>query len=427
MLGSGLSPHRLEWQLIARARPGIVDTSALPMDFVSNPGTMNAIINFARRPLFEERVLKWRKAAACAADADPAACWCEPGRDGQVLGAQPPDRAGAAHPQGRRGLRSATRRRSSASTSTSAPAPSSAGSTTCPTCARPIPNSATTARPRSTSASAAATAAPSAPSRTGSATSRRSSSARAPPTSGRRAASASPRDLEVALEAEFGAGDREGQHDGSSSAGGRSSPRTAPAAIRARRSSPGPPTSPRPTRATRRCASTGSATTRWRPPPRSAPTRPARCTRTTCRAGSGRSTPRSTRTSGRPTRCCPEVMKGGGRGYYRNVSLLSVWAHAPFMHNNAIGPEICGKPAQPALDFYASPYVDAEGRPLADAPDCWPFDPSVEGRYELYKASMQRAAEPRPADPEGVRARPRHRHRHRAEGRDPRPRASASR
>ena len=55
-------------------------------------------------------------------------------------------------------------------------------------------------------------------------------------------------------------------------------------------------------------------------------------------------------------------MKGGGRGYYRNVSLLSVWAHAPFMHNNAIGPEICGKPAQTALDFYASPYVDAEGQ-----------------------------------------------------------------
>ena len=58
-----------------------------------------------------------------------------------------------------------------------------------------------------------------------------------------------------------------------SSAAARSSPRTAPAAIRARRSSPGPPTSPRPTRTTRRCASTGSATTRWRPPPRSAPTR----------------------------------------------------------------------------------------------------------------------------------------------------------
>ena len=52
LLGNGLSPHRLEWQLIARARPGIVDTSALPMDYVSNPGTMNAIINFAQPPAF---------------------------------------------------------------------------------------------------------------------------------------------------------------------------------------------------------------------------------------------------------------------------------------------------------------------------------------------------------------------------------------
>src|SRR6185503_9849430 len=39
-----------------------------------------------------------------------------------------------------------------------------------------------------------------------------------------------------------------------------------------------------------------------------------------------------------------EIMKGSGRGYYRPPSLLSVWAHAPFMHNNAVGPELCGKP-----------------------------------------------------------------------------------
>ncbi len=69
-------------------------------------------------------------------------------------------------------------------------------------------------------------------------------------------------------------------------------------------------------------------------------------------------------------------MKGGGRGYYRNISLLSAWAHAPFMHNNAIGPEICGKPSRPALDFYSSPYVDADGQPLADPPACWPSTPA---------------------------------------------------
>jgi hypothetical protein len=83
-----------------------------------------------------------------------------------------------------------------------------------------------------------------------------------------------------------------------------------------------------------------------------------------------------------------EVMKGGGRGYYRPTSLLSAWAYAPFMHNDAIGPEQCGKPSSPAVDFYESPYVDKDGKPVADAPPCWAYDPSVEGRWKLYKASM---------------------------------------
>ena len=89
-----------------------------------------------------------------------------------------------------------------------------------------------------------------------------------------------------------------------------------------------------------------------------------------------------------------EIMKGGGRGYYRNISLLSAWAHAPFLHNNAIGPEICGRPSDPAVDFYSSPYVDAARKPLQNPPACWPFDPGVEGRYELYKASMQMLLNP---------------------------------
>ncbi len=80
----------------------------------------------------------------------------------------------------------------------------------------------------------------------------------------------------------------------------------------------------------------------------------------------------------------------GGRGYYRNISLLSLWAHAPFLHNNALGPELCGKPANSANDFYRSPYATADGRKLEGAgiPACWKFDPSVKGRFELYKASM---------------------------------------
>jgi hypothetical protein len=86
----------------------------------------------------------------------------------------------------------------------------------------------------------------------------------------------------------------------------------------------------------------------------------------------------------------------GGRGSYRNISLLSVWAHAPFLHNNAMGPEICGKPANAANDFFRSPFVDPSGALLkaAQAPACWQYDPSVAGRFNLYKASMQELLNP---------------------------------
>ncbi len=84
---------------------------------------------------------------------------------------------------------------------------------------------------------------------------------------------------------------------------------------------------------------------------------------------------------------------GGGRGYYRNVSLVNVWAHAPFLHNNSVGPELCGWGGNGAQEFYRPSYVDASlpGKPpLAKAaqPACWQYDPSVEGRFKLYVASM---------------------------------------
>jgi hypothetical protein len=81
----------------------------------------------------------------------------------------------------------------------------------------------------------------------------------------------------------------------------------------------------------------------------------------------------------------------GGRGYYRNISLLSLWAHAPFLHNNSVGPELCGNPANKTNDFYRSPYLDTNKQMAAvdNAPPCWTYDPSVEGRFRLYVASMQ--------------------------------------
>jgi hypothetical protein len=53
----------------------------------------------------------------------------------------------------------------------------------------------------------------------------------------------------------------------------------------------------------------------------------------------------------------------GGRGYMRNISLLSVWSSAPLLHNNALGPY----PLQP------------DGTP----------DYSVRGRVQAFEAAMQ--------------------------------------
>jgi hypothetical protein len=67
------------------------------------------------------------------------------------------------------------------------------------------------------------------------------------------------------------------------------------------------------------------------------------------------------------------------------------------MHNNAIGPEICGYPESDKRrnNFYSSPYYDANGNKAPNAPPCWLYDPSVEGRYKLYKASMMELLNPK--------------------------------
>jgi hypothetical protein len=86
----------------------------------------------------------------------------------------------------------------------------------------------------------------------------------------------------------------------------------------------------------------------------------------------------------------------GGRGYYRPASLLGAWATAPFLHNNAMGPELCGD-KQEGGNLAPYLYVDRDGKSLyfispgklkPGAPKCWEFDPSVDGRYRLFEASM---------------------------------------
>jgi hypothetical protein len=90
-----------------------------------------------------------------------------------------------------------------------------------------------------------------------------------------------------------------------------------------------------------------------------------------------------------------DAYKNGGRGYYRNVSLVNVWATAPFMHNNAIGPELCGKPRNPKNDFFRARYVDLNGQLIAEQPACFQYDATVDGRLRLYAQSMHELLNPK--------------------------------
>jgi len=85
----------------------------------------------------------------------------------------------------------------------------------------------------------------------------------------------------------------------------------------------------------------------------------------------------------------------GGRATTLNISLLNLWAHAPFLHNNSVGPELCGWGGDKAnpYELYRSSYVDTRqpgNPPLAQdrQPACRAYDPSVDGRFKLYVASM---------------------------------------
>ncbi len=386
LLGSGMSQHRLEWQLIARARPGVVDTSALPMDFVSNPGTMNAIINFARRPLHEHEVLKWRKAAACAPGANPDECWCEPGREGKCWERSVKTEMVPHVLKGGEdsvGYNEAIQRvyfnigscaeqcwiNHLTDLRAVDPAQRNFGQTPMDVgqCRRDcaafraiedrlddVRHFFLTARPTDLWQARGL---------------------------------ATPRDLEIELDQEFG--------DGAVEEGRRVFAETC---ARCHSSQPGPyenadflatdPADP-----TLRLDWMGNDEVI---PASEIGTYVARALHSNHMQSRVWAEYASLTQHARPVDAVlPEVDKDGGRGYYRNISLLSAWAHAPFMHNNAIGPEICGKPADATLDFYSSPYVDANGKPLSEgAPDCWAYDPSVKGRYELYKASMEELLNP---------------------------------
>ncbi len=385
LLGSGFGKHALEWQLIARARPGIVDTSALPMDYVSNAGTMNAIINFARRPQFEQTVLKWRKTSSCAADAPADACWCEPGKPGKCW-----ERTTKKEPvhsilkggEDSIGAEEAIQR-----------VYFNIGSCSEQCWLNHIPDL-RAADPNQRNYGQT-------PFNIGQCrrdcASFRAIEDRLPDLKDF-FLSARPSDLHTArglttrdelisqLDAEYFPG----------------------AVARGREIY------------IERCAACHSSQPSLSSRSDFHATMPNDATLRVDWLGNDKVEPaseigtyggRSLHSNHMPTRVWAEyasielakrapdparkeVMKGAGRGYYRNISLLSAWAHAPFMHNNAIGPEICGKPANADVDFYESPYVNKDGKPVSDAPACVSFDTSVEGRYKLYVASMRELLNP---------------------------------
>jgi hypothetical protein len=385
MLGSGMPPSSIEWQMIARARPGVVDTSALPNDGVTNPGTMNAIINFGKRPLHEHVVTRWHKAGSCPAGAAEDTCWCEPDKPGKCwerltqTEMVPNILKGGEDSIGFEGavqrvyfnigscseqcfvnhipdLRQADPRQRNFGQS-----PFDIGQ-----CRRDCPNFRAIEDRLADVVDFLVTARPS--------------------DLYQARGYDDPRDLEVELEADFGEG-----------AIARGREVFAANCARCHSSQAGPFDANTdfhkldPADSTLRVDFLGNDEPT---PVTEVGTYDARAlhsnhmeSRIWQQFGS------ETLRARPPVENLDELRKGGGRGYYRNISLLSVWAHAPFMHNNALGPELCGHPGDP---LYISPYVDAEGKPLppVETPPCVPYDPSVDGRFALFEASMEQLLNP---------------------------------
>ena len=386
IMASGMAESSLEWQIFSHARPGTVDTSAVPNDQVSNPGTMNPIVNLERRPTFEEQVTRWRPVTACPADSDERECWCEPGRDGKCWRRSQATEAVHHILKGGEdsiGAREAIQRVyfniGSCSeqcwvnhvTDLRQADPQHRGFGQTPfdigQCRRDCPGFRAiedrlqnildfllTGRPADLY---------------------------------RARGLASQAELVARLDREFGP-----------NAVARGRAVFAAECARCHSSEPGPWTS----------TTDFHATVEGRPdlrrdflssekliPVTDVGTYRSRALHSNHMKGHVWEEYGSDTLRARPVVDDIDEPHDGGRGYYRPVSLLSVWAFAPFMHNNAIGPEVCGKPDDPAMELYRSPYVlPRSWTRMPNPPPCVPFDPTVEGRYRLFTASVEELLNP---------------------------------
>jgi len=391
---SGMPPDTLEWQVFSHSRPGAVDTSAVPTDQINNAGTMNALINIARRPTFaDELVDKWRKAQSCNAGEKESACWCEPGKPGKcwrksaqretvhhiLKGGEDSIGVGNALQRVYNNIGSCSEqcwvnhltdlRQIDPHGRNFGQTPFDIGQ-----CRRDCPNFRAiedrlpdlvnfilSPEARATDLQVA-----------------RENEAREKNPKARYQYA----DLVEGLEKEFGAG---------SVARGRAVFGENCARCHSSQAEPF-------TARDFRAAGADGMRVDWLGNDKATPVSEVgtyRCRALHSNHMAGHVWDRFASETYQTRPGDPNVKEhaDGGRGYYRNISLLSLWAHAPFLHNNAVGPELCGGSSE--VEFYRSPYADAQGKPLANPPACWNYDPSVDGRFKLYKASMMDLLHPK--------------------------------
>jgi hypothetical protein len=398
VLASGMPEGSLEFQVFAHARPGTTDTSAVPTDQVNNPGTVNAIINTNQRPTFPNEVVnKWRKVTACGKDQPESSCWCEPQREGKCWQRSNLTEAAIHHilkggEDSIGGLEAIQRVYFNIGSCAEAcwvnhltdlrqldPKQRNFGQTPfnigqcrrdCPNFRAiedRLPNIFDFLRSAESDATDLQVA--------------RENEARKKNTD----VSYDYDDLVDGLEREFGKG-----------AVARGREVFAANCARCHSSVPESRGGSFQNRDFRALDDRTRLRADWLGNDQSTfvtevGTYRCRALHSNHMAGHVWQEYGSETLRARPPDPNVQEASDGGRSYYRNISLLSLWAHAPFMHNNALGPELCGKPANPANEFYRSPYVASDKQPLPEgkAPACWAFDPSVEGRFKLYKASMQ--------------------------------------
>lgn len=381
ILGSGMDPRTMEYQVFAHARPGTVDTSAIPNDQINNPGTINALINLTKRPTHPHVVTKWQKAQQCSAGSDGRQCWCEPGRQGkcwergqkqesvhQILkGGE--DSIGALEAIQRVYFNIGSCSEESwvnHLTDMRQLDPKERGFGQTPfdigQARRDCPQFRAIEDRLNNVFDFLASARPS--------------------DLYKARGLKDNRDLIEQLDKEFGSG-----------AVARGKVIFAKICARCH-STQAEPFEARDFRQASQDPQNKGMRIDWLGNDKLTPvaelgTHQARALHSNHMLGHVWEEYGSTTLRDKPPDRNIKEPSDGGRGYYRNISLLSVWAHAPFMHNNAIGPELCGGSDD---EHYNPPYVvDVNAQTpirLAKPPACWPFDPSVEGRFKLYKASM---------------------------------------